>query len=517
MEGRVKHSINNIIFGVIEQIMTILLTFVTRTVFIRVLDDSLLGINGLFSNILSLLSIAELGFGTAIIYGMYKPIAENDTKKIAALMNYYKKIYNTLALIVALVGIALVPFLDVLVNVDTEVDHLVLYYLIFLSDSVCSYLLANRTAIIEANQNYYIIKRYNTCFIILKNILQIISLVLFKNFIMYLLIQVLITFLSNLYGAIIAKKKYPYAFQNTEMEEHEKKSLIENVKSMVIYKIGGVLMNHTDNILISVLSGTVDVGYYSNYNMIVYSITRFIGIIFNSVKASVGNLNASGSKEKKIAIFNKLSFLIDWIYGFASIALFVLLNDFITLWIGEQYIFTAVTVFSIVLDFYIKGLLNTIAVYRDTTGLFKQTKYIYFIAAILNIIFSIILGKLFGVFGILIASSISRLLTNFWFEPYMLFNQYFEISSKTYFITRIKNVILMIIISSILLFIFKYVKLLQINSIIIFAIEVCITAILPNLIYLIVYYRTDEFKYYKNLIINFLKKFVFKKNLKNAN
>ena len=166
MEGRVKHSVNNVVFGIIEQVMTILLTFVTRTVFIRVLDDSLLGINGLFSNILSLLSIAELGFGTAIIYGMYKPIADNDKKKVAALMNYYRKIYNIIAISIAVIGIALIPFLKYLVNFDGQIDHIVLYYLIFLGDSVCSYLLANRIAIIEANQNYYVIKRYNTCFII---------------------------------------------------------------------------------------------------------------------------------------------------------------------------------------------------------------------------------------------------------------------------------------------------------------------------------------------------------------
>lgn len=507
-----KHSVQNILFGVLEQIVTIVLTFATRTVFIKVLDDHLLGVNGLFSNILSLLSLAELGFGTAIIYGMYKPIAKNDTKKIAALMNYYRKVYNVLAVIIILIGLAFVPFLKNIVNSDIPINHLLIYYLIFLSDAVCSYILANRTAIIEANQNYYIIKRYNTCFIILKNILQIIVLITLKNFIVYLLIQVFITFLTNVYGAMIAKKKYPYAFEKVELEKEEKKSLIENVKSMVIYKIGGVLMNHTDEILISVLEGTINVGYYSNYNMIVYSITRFTGILFNSIKASVGNLNVSDNKEKKINIFNRLSFLVDWVYGFVAVALFVLLNEFITLWIGETYIFSTLTVFAIVLKFYIKGLINTVSIYRDTTGLFRQTKYVYLVAAILNIVCSIILGKLYGVFGILIATSIAMLLTNFWFEPYMLFKQCFEADVKPYFVARIKNFGLIIIASVVLWILFQYIELIQIHAIIIFIIEVCITAIIPNLLFLLAYFKKDEFQYYRNLMYNFLREFTKKRN-----
>lgn len=506
MEGRVKHSITNIIFGVIEQVMTILLTFLTRTVFIKVLNDNLLGINGLFSNILSLLSIAELGFGTAIIYGMYKPIAKKDTKKVAALMNYYRKIYNLLALIVTIIGLALVPFLKYLVNVETEIDNLVLYYLIFLSDSVCSYLLANRTAIIEANQNAYIIKRYNTFFIILKNILQIVTLVLFKNFILYLFIQVFITFASNLYGAIIAKKKYPYAFEKVEIEKTEKKSLLENVKSMVVYKIGGVLLNHTDNILLSIIVGTVSVGYYSNYNIIIYSITRFINIIFNAIKASVGNLNAGEDKEKQLRIFYQIDFFSSWLYGFITVGIFVLINDLIAIWIGEKYLFSQSVVFAIVSGFYLLGIMSPIGTYRETIGLFKQTKYVFLVTAILNIILSIILGKIWGVFGIFIATSISRLLTNSWFEPHVLLKDYFQTSCKKYFMNKVKNILLMTLSCVLILLIIKYIKILFINSIVCFIIEIIITTVLTNIIFFISYHKKEEYKYFKELAWSFIKK-----------
>lgn len=505
MSERVRKSINNMTFGIIEQVVTILLTFITRTIFIRILDASLLGVNGLFSNILSILSIAELGFGTAIVYGMYKPIAEKDTKKIAALMTYYKKVYSILAIVVLIVGIAIIPFLKYLINVENQIDHLVLYYIIFLSDSVCSYLLANKVAIIQANQNFYIIKRYSTCFVILKNILQILALVIFKNFILYLLIQVGITFLTNLYGAILAKKMYPYAFEKTELEKEEKNKLIENVKSMAIYRLGGAVMNHTDNILISVLTGTIKVGLYSNYNMIISSINRFINIIYTSITASVGDLNASKENEKKLDVFNNIDFFTNWLYGFCSVALFILLNNFISIWIGEKYMFDLLTVFAIVLNFYILGILNPILTYRDTTGLFKQTKYIFLITAVINLILSIILGKIWGIFGILIASAIARILTNFWYEPYILFKNYFKKSSKKYFYNRFVNIILVVLNCFIMLFIFKILDTFNINNIILFVIKVLITGIIPNIVFLLFYNRKKEFKYFKEMIFNILK------------
>lgn len=506
MSGRTKKSMNNMLFGFLEQIATIVLSFITRTVFIKVLNASLLGINGLFSNILSILSIAELGFGTAIVYGMYKPIADKDEKKIAALMTYYKKIYNILAIVIAVIGIALIPFLKYLVNTETEIDNLVLYYLIFLADSVSSYLLANRVAIIQADQKSYIIKQYSIVFIVIKNILQILSLVIFKNFILYLVIQVVITIATNIYGAIIAKKKYPYAFEKVELDKKEKTSLMDNVKSMAIYKIGGAIMNNTDNILISVITGTVNVGLYSNYSMITSSIERFTKIIYNSITASVGNLNTEDDVQRKIGVFYKLNFFTNWLFGFCAIALFMLLNDFITIWIGEKFLFNIPTIIAIVLNFYIIGVLNLTLTYRDTSGLFKQTKYIFIITAIINLILSIILGKIWGVFGILIASTIARILTNFWYEPYILFKDYFHTSAKKYFMERIGNIILVVLSCLVLTGIFAIINKTIANTIISFCIKVIFTAIIPNIIFLVFYRKKEEFGYFKNMISKVMEK-----------
>lgn len=421
-------------------------------------------------------------------------------------MNYYKKVYNILALSITIIGLSLVPFLRYIVNLKEEMDHLTLYYIIFLADSVCSYLLANRVAIIQATQNSYIIKRYSIIFMIIKNILQMIVLLLFKNFILYLLIQVFVTFATNLYGAILAKKMYPYAFEKAELEKDEKKSLFENVKSMMIYKIGGVLLNHTDNILLSIIAGTVSVGYYSNYSMIIYSITRFINIIFNGIKASVGNLNTKDNQEKQMKVFYRIDFFSSWLYGFISVGMFVLINDLIVIWIGEKYLFNQAVIFAIVSSFYLLGIMNPIGTYRETTGLFKQTKYIFLITAILNIILSILFGKIWGVFGILIATSVSRLLTNSWFEPYVLFRDYFKKNSKKYFINKLKNIALTGISCILLMIIFNLIKTILTNNILCFMVEIIVATILTNLIFFIAYHKKEEYQYFKELAWSLIKK-----------
>ena len=506
MESRVKKSLKNMGFGLIEQITTLVCTFITRTVFIKTLNVNLLGINGLFTNILAILSIAELGFGTAIIYSMYKPIAEKNEKQISALMNFYRRIYNVLAVIVFMLGILFIPFLKYFINSDVKIDNILFYYLIFLADSACSYLLANRVAIITANQNKHIISRYNTFFIIIKSILQIVCLIIFKSFILYLIIQVLITFVTNLYEARLAKKMYPYAFNNEKLDKKEKKKLIDNVKSMTIYKFGGTIMNSTDNILMSMLCGTINVGIYSNYCLITSAITRFTNIIYDSITASVGNLNSIEKKEKKIQTFYQMDFFTNWLFGFCSIALYCLLNPFIELWIGKEYLFDNWILFSIVLNFYIIGILKIILVYRDTTGLFKQTKYVFVVTAFVNLVLSILLGKIYGVFGILIASSIARILTNCWFEPYKLFKEYFKTSSKMYFINKLVNVILIVLSIVILEFIFKLIRNIIRVAIVIFLLKIVIVAIIPNVLFFIFYKNKNEFNYFKEIIEKYANK-----------
>ena len=498
-ESRIYNSTKNIILGIVSQILTLILNFGTKIVFVRILGAEYTGINGLFSNVITILSVAELGMGSAIIYSMYKPLAENDQKRISELMNFYKKIYNIVAITIFIIGIGLVPFIKYLVNTSVEIEHINVYYLLFLINTVASYIFASRTVILNANQKLYIIKIYNFIIYFIQCILQIVILLLTRNFIFYLIVQILSTLIANIVGAIITEKMYPYIKQKSELPKDERKKIFENMKSMLYYKIGGVILNNTDNILISILVGTVWVGYYSNYLIVISAIEAFTTIVFNALTASVGNLVAKSNKDRQFKVFKVINMICNIMFGMCAIELIILFNDFILIAFGNEYVLEKEIVYAIVLLFYIKGILNPIWVYRETTGLFKNTKYIILITAGLNIIFSIVLGKKFGVFGIVLATILARVMTNIWYEPIILYKVHFHQDVKEYFKNNGKNFIITIIIIFICTIVFERCQ--KIN-IFIFLIKGIVCMLIAIILYYFVYKNTEEYEYIKkNLFI----------------
>ena len=268
-KSRTSNSIRNIVVSVGCQLATLVLSFITRTLFIHILGTDYLGINGLFSNILSVMSLADLGFGTAIVYTLYRPLMENDQKQISAVINFYGKVYTIVAAIMLIVGVGIVPFLKYLVNLENELPFLHLYYILFLLDSVCSYLYVYKSAVLEADQKNYIVKTNRTVFLLITNVVKLIVLYCTRNYFSYLIVQIIGTLLSNISIYRIAEKKYPYLRNsNEQLGKTEKKSIIDNVKSLFLYKIGGVILNSTDNILISAIVSTTVVGLYSNYSLL---------------------------------------------------------------------------------------------------------------------------------------------------------------------------------------------------------------------------------------------------------
>lgn len=509
-KSRIYSSIKNIFLGVGNQILVLLLTFITRMFFVRTLGAEYLGINGLFSNIITILSVAELGMGSAIIYSMYKPLANNDERKISALMNFYKKIYNVVALAISIIGIGLIPFLKYLINTSNEIENLNLYYMLFLANTVVSYLLASRAVILNADQKLYITKIYTLVISIFQCLLQIFVLVFTKNFVLYLIVQILCTFLVNICGVIATKKMYPYLNNKIKLEKQDKKEIFDNMKSMFFYKIGGVILNNTSNILISVMIGTIWVGYYSNYMMVTSSLETFTYIIFTALTASVGNLIVSTNKAKQYEIFKIINMICNVMFGFCSVMLIVLFNDFISIAFGEQYVLEKGMVLVIVAYFYVKGILNPIWVYRETTGMFKYTKYVALITAIINVILSIIFGKLWGLFGILLAPLLARVSINIWYEPYVLNKVYFKGKSKEYFKFNFYNLIITIIITIVCECIFTiFIKKISILSLFI---KGFITWIITIGIYYMIYRKTYEFKYIKTNIIDKIKNVARKTN-----
>lgn len=507
-KSRKQYVTMNILAGSVSQVISMILQLIGRTIFINSLGIEYLGINAMFYNILMVLSMADLGFGSAIVYSMYKPLAENDREKVIALITYYKKIYHRLAIIVAVIGVGMIPLLPLVVNLRTDIPYLPVYYMLYVVNIVISYFMSYKYTIITADQKGYLITAYSLVGSILQTIVQIIALVVFKNFMLYLIVFILRTFLVNWFQTNKAQRLYPYIQETKELDIATKKSILENVKSMFLYKLGGVLLNNTDNFIISMMVGTAYVGIYSNYLTIIVAIYGFIDIIFNALTSSVGSLNASDDDDRKFKIFNVLNFIDFWIMTFCSVCFLVLFNDFITLWVGKEYVFGFLTVIVIVINFFMPGTITTVSIYRDTTGMFKQTKYVFLITALINLVLSIILGKLYGLFGILLATAIARLLTNMWYEPFILFKSYFKKSPMLYFKRQAFYWIIALVCS---LSTYMLSKTITAVSILNLAVKLSFCIVIPNVIIVALFYRSKELTYiYKHVIKKLMNKILIK-------
>ena len=500
--SRINNSLKNISVGISMQIINMLLTFLVRIIFVYVFGEVYLGINGLFTNVIAVLSVTEMGVGGAIVYCLYKPIADNDEEKVAILINYYKYLYRIIGTIVAIIGLALLPFLHNLINLTEPIEHIEYYYLLYLANALSTYFIAYKTTIFVADQKDYLLKLYRMFFLICSLVIQIVVAIIFKNFTLYLTTQIIMSIANNIFCSYKAAKKYPFIDTKTRrITCGEKKEIFDNVKSMMSYQIGNVVLNNTDNILISVLIGTITVGYYSNYNLITTAVNSFAILIFSSIQASIGNLIASGEEEKIYPVFKSISYLGYWIFGFCAISIFVLSNDFICLFFGQNYEFSTRILSVIVFNFYVFGSLYPIYCYRNTIGLFKQTKYIMLFTSVANLILSIIMGKSWGLFGILIATGISRIITNWWYEPFVLFKKFFHKNVTTYYFHQVTMFLFVFMIAvSISLF---FSNVLVISSLMLrLIIKTFACLIIINLMFYLAFYKSGEPQKMLKLILN---------------
>lgn len=510
-ESRMKHSMRNVKTGAIVQLVNKLMAFVVRSFFIKMLNTEYLGVNGLFTNVLTILSFAELGIGTAIIFNMYKPVAENDKEKIKSLMKLYQKSYNTIGIIVFVLGLCVIPFMNIIVKDAPNIkENLIFIYLLFLFNTASSYFFTYKKSIIYAHQKQSIIDNIDSIFYLTKSVLEIIFLILTKNFIVYLVIQIMGTFLENIIIARKADKLYPYLKDKDvkKLSKKESKSIFENVKSLVIYKFGGVIMNGTDNILISSLVNVSTVGLCSNYTLIINSVKTIIFSALNGVTASVGNLNAVGEPKQKEKVFYQITFVNYIVYSFCAIAFMVLLNPFIKLWLGQDYVLGIAVSISLAVSFFVEGLRNPGYTYRTTLGLFQKARSTPYIGAITNIILSILLCKLFGVAGIFIATAIAQLVSYSWIDPYLIHKYEFKTPVSKYFKKYLGYAVVFTI--SILISL-GLSSLIKIDGIIGFVIKVIIACVVPNVINLVVFRNVEEFKELKVKIVEPILKTVLKK------
>ena len=502
--SRITNSTRNILYGFISQLIVLFLNFIVRIIFIRYLGETYLGVNGLFSNILSVLSLAEMGFGTAITYNLYKPLANNDIEEIKSLMHFYAKIYKIIGFFVFLVGLVILPFLDYIINNDSGIDNIYILYLLFLADSALSYFFAYKRSILNADQKVYICSKYRYIFVSIKRVVQILFILLFKNFIIYLLTQIVFTFLENLFISMKVNSIYPYLKLNNikKLSQEKIKSITADVKALVLSKIANVALNGTDNIIITAFTDLKNVGILSNYTLISGSLTMIISQIYSAITGSLGNFIALENNERKADLFYIIDFMYFIIYGFCFICMFIIYNPFISYFFGKNLIFSNSIVFVFCINYLIEGMLQSFWSFRTTMGLFVQGKYRPLIAAVLNVLLSVILGMKLGVFGVLLGTTFSRLFVNAWYDPYIIFKHGLSCSPKRYYFTYIFRLIHLFIITAILFSIKLFFFSDCYNSLFDLLLLIGITVVVSISLLIIPYVRSNEFKFFLNLIIN---------------
>lgn len=434
---RTYNAFVNVSAAIVGQIISIVISLVSRFVFIRQLGEVYLGVNGLFTNVVGLLSFAELGVGTAINYRLYKPLSENNIPHIKSLMALYKKVYYVIGAIIFFLGISILPFLPLFLKTVDEksIDHLYLIFILYVFNSSVSYFFSFKRALIISDQKRYIATIYRYVFYVIMNIFQMVVLLLYESFIGYILIMIACTLAENISISYKADKMYPYLKEkdSEKLNEKDKVEIKNNTLALMFHRVGSIMVNSTDNILISKLVGLVYVGVYSNYQLLTSSLNIIISQLFTALTASIGNLGATESKEKAEFILYKIFFINFCISAVVCATLYSSADILIETWLGKKMILGKNVLVCIVANFYLYQIRKTVLTFRDAYGVFWHDRYKALAEAAINLIISILLGLKIGIVGILVGTIVSTLLTSVWIEPHILFKYIFKRSAWKYY------------------------------------------------------------------------------------
>ena len=504
-ESRIRNSIKNMASGLLLQMITTVIQFIYRVFFIKLIGVEYLSVNGLFANILTIFSFAELGIGQAIVFSLYKPIAENDVERIKSLMRLYKTTYYCIGGIVFALGILFFPFYRLLLNGGTEtLQNLDWIYCLFVFNSGISYFFSYRTSFLNANQKKYVLNLFSTLATIGMYIAQLAVLYFTRAYILVLITQVFFTVMQNAIASLIVGRMYPYLKERAQcLAKEDARNIIKNIKALIIYKVGTLALNSTDNIIISIFVGTLWVGYYSNYNSLVVSITSFATILFSSLTASIGNVNAIGTTSQKKHIFDITNLATFWVYTCIGTCLYVALNPFVGIFYGQQYVLSKLVVGVIVLNVYIGGMLYAPFNYRQTMGLFVYGKWRPIISAVVNIVVSIILAKRIGLAGVLLGTIIARLTTNGWYDPYIVYKHGLQMSPKKYYFDYLVKLICLCSICMLCDAISQFIRIAGIPGLIV---KCLVSMIVANALIIALWRRTKEVAYLKDTMLRLVKK-----------
>lgn len=510
---RSKKVLINSIFGMAGYAILMLSNFITRSVFVDQLGLSMAGVDTTFKNFLQVLSLAELGLSTGLLYKLYKPIEEKNNREIKRVLNFYKQAYKVIAS-VFMGGAVVLAFVVNFFIEDTDKSPLYISFLFILyaGDTVASYLFANRKALIVADQNNYLVNRNDAFIALITLISQVTLLYLTKSFIVYAVVKIV----CRLIGASLIgnkfKKMYPEIAKDKSKETitgDERKSLIKNMSAMLCHRIGGVSVTATGSAITSKMLGTVQAGIYGNYTIITTALMQLVTQVFNGVTASFGNIITVESKETIYKRFKLLYFFNYLIFSFFTVSVGVIVQPFMMLWMhgDPNSLFQNRTVVLLLCYFYIFGIRRVVLMAKDSAGLFRQDQWFAILEAVLNIVMSVVFVLWFkSVDGILLANILSMLIIPLWTQPYLVYKYVLNAKLSSYYV---RYVIYFAMTAGIYVLTSLVANKLTTNISNLFVeliVRGVICVVIPNVVNVVVFARTQEFKDLLTLLLGVVKK-----------
>ena len=503
---RTEKSIRNIVYGEVNVILTVLLSMVTRTALVRILGLSAVSLNGLFTEVIAVLSLAELGVGSAITYNLYKPLAGQDEQKLTQLMWFYKSAYRLIAGFILAAGLCFLPFVSCLIrNAEYDIGYLRLVYVIFLLKTVSSYFFSYKRTLLDADQKMYLISAANTLFRFITVASNLAVLMLTHNFIAYLLSDVGVTLANNVAIAHIADRQYPFLKKRDRLPQEEKKKIFANMKHLFIATLSGKITNSTDNILISVLVGTLQVGLYSNYSLIISNVRKILLLIPDAAAGSIGNLAVSESRERCHQVLCRMTFIIYLVTTFCSACILCMSDPFVEILFGRKYLMDDILQYSFVVNFFYFVVREPLWRMMMVSGLFAKDKNISILGSSINLVVSIVLGLKWGILGIMLGTTCT-LIIQIILKTRLLYREFLYLDAAHYQWLLIKI--------SAAAFAGLYISKLLCHMMIpaspygrlwVYFMVACIVSVSLNVV---LFYRTEEFIYCRNLAVRMLKEYV---------
>lgn len=488
--ARTKNTVRNIAFGSVNRMINIILPFITRTVILYVMGTQYLGLSSLFSSILSFLSLTELGIGSAMVYSMYKPIAENDHATVNALLNLYRRLYRIIGLVILVIGLLLMPFLKILVPEELPPEiNLYALYLIYLFNSVLSYwLFAYKNALLQAYQRDDINSKIASAMTPISYAVMLLCLFLTKNYYAYVIWLPVFTVLTNILRFILVDRIFPDMKPKGEVTAELKRSIFKKTTALIGTKLNTVVLHAADNMVMSAFLGLTAVTMYGNYFYIISAVTGFTGIVYASMTAGLGNSLQTESLDTNYRNFEKFSFINSWMVGWCSVCLVCLYQPFMRIWVGEKLMFPFYVVLELGLYFYIYQIRKISVVYKDAAGIWWEDRFRPYVCMVVNVVLNIGMVQVIGISGVILSTVFSLFISIPW-ENYTIFRYVFHRGSKAYYGKMALNFVTMLLAGAVTFWICSLLG----QGIPAFLLRMCVCLIVPNVVFALCSCRRPEF------------------------